>query len=107
MGYIVDYDELFSIEQKVESKTNQWLSVLDETRKNVTDLASAESIQGDLADSVSSYLGEVHDVALVSIISALDMLRTRFCLYWYGYKNQIDSDIHAHIREFSHAGSSV
>lgn len=99
MGYIVDIDELYSIEQAVSSKCSECSSALEKANSSVDALLKADSLQGDLANSIKTYLKEVHSNILLSIAAALTNLKTRCYLYQDEYRAQIDNGLHAYISE--------
>lgn len=98
MRYIVDYDELYSIEDALEKKIFDWLPALDNTGKNAKALMDTDSFQGELATNYRTYLTEVHTRILGFIIETLDALMIKYTMYREGY-SQIDSGLHTHIRE--------
>lgn len=99
MGYIVDVDELYSVQKAVGSKCGECSSALEKANDTVDSLVRADDFQGDLANSIQMYLKEIHSVILASITMAAVNLQTRCYLYYDGYVSQIDSGLHAHISE--------
>lgn len=99
MGYVISYDELYSIEQEASSKCNEWMDALQGLPEIVQSLKETDDIKGELADSIKHYLDEIHLVILSGIGAVIERYKTGFFLYRDGYREKVDGGLHTYINE--------
>lgn len=94
MGYELKCDELNLLVGVSQDALWSWGQELQEIRRCLGELINSESWSGQTAESMKSYLYEVHVAGLLPLIGNLmeDYLG-KLALYDYGY-GQLDDDIH-------------
>lgn len=60
MGYYVKYKELQAAQSAIINQINQWSKELEQVKKQVQAVAQMQEIKGDTANSIKSYMQEIH-----------------------------------------------
>ncbi|MDR0459807.1 MAG: hypothetical protein LBG68_05045 [Coriobacteriales bacterium] len=98
-AFVIDYDEMTDFGFRMQSQVSTWGEQLGAIRDQLEVITGMDSFKGRAAESVKSYLSEIHYVILFSLGDILNELYTRFLLYKDGYYSTIDSNNHAKLSE--------
>ena len=99
-NFLVDYDELASFGAEMNIKLNSWNQQLNEVHHSIDRFVQMESFRGAAANSMKSYLSEVHFAIVFSLREIFVEISQRFLLYRDGYYD-IDSDLRAQLCEMT------
>lgn len=96
MGYYIKYNELRNAQKYIFTQINQWTSELDNVKKKLQDVAMMQEMQGETANSIRSYIMEIH-IPLINFLQlALIEYKARMQVYSNDY-SQIDTNLSAKI----------
>ncbi len=98
MGYHVKIQELMDVQNQALAKIGEWSSQLDGISHALQTIADSTAIQGKTAESIKSYLAEVHVPLVLSLQQMLNEYQMRLSLYADGYY-QVDGSYQAEIPE--------
>ncbi|MFZ2539573.1 MAG: T7SS effector LXG polymorphic toxin [Oscillospiraceae bacterium] len=98
-AFLVKYDDITSTWFHANSKISGWTGQLDQVANQLKSFIEMKPFEGAGADSVKSYLSDVHYTILISIGELFNEYKSRFLLYKDGYNQSIDSDLHFELCE--------
>lgn len=99
MVYQIKYDDIMSVGAFTNSTSKAYSDQLEAISKSISPIISMNQLKGQAADSVKTYLAEVHGNILGSIGQIIQEYQVRFLLYKDGYFQEIDNDLHAQLDE--------
>ncbi len=99
MGYKVDMNEMYTVEQSCSAVSAQWSENAMQVFDAINGLNTYAGFQGASADSIKSYFMEVHGSILSALFEIFNTYRQTFFLYRDGYNKDIDSSIYAVLKE--------
>lgn len=99
MAYKVHFDELDALYQKIGGNVAVWQDLLTNTAKAAQALAESQNMSGAGAESIRSYLGNVHMMVAQSLMELLSLHASNFLLYKQDYESDVDSSLHAVIHK--------
>ncbi len=108
MNYHVDNEITLETKTKISSQIAKWLKELELIEKAICAFLSTDNMQGKTANSIKSYLIEVHISLVESIRELLIELNDKLILYSDGYFD-IDSEYYAQMKktEFNELSSAI
>lgn len=96
MGYYIKYNEMRSAQNSIFTQINQWVRELEKAKEKLQDVAMMQEIKGDTANSIRSYILEVHFSLLNYFHLVMDEYKNQMQKYNNDYK-QLDNNISAKI----------
>lgn len=84
-GFNVKYKDLYKLSQEYKDELDDFKDAVDECSKAVADMINNESFTGATADSVKSYLSDVHITLLASMKTLAQNMQDQVALYKAGY----------------------
>lgn len=99
MGLELKGDELNLLVLTASSALSAWFDELESLRSNFEAFTESDSIKGQAADSMKTYIDEVHISCLLPLIeNLLNDFSSKLSVYDYKY-SEIDGDCHKHLNE--------
>lgn len=98
MGYYVKYKELQAAQIAIITQINQWSQELEQVKKQVQAVAQMQEIKGDTANSIKSYMQEIHLPLIQAMQNVLLQYMTKMLLYCNEYY-KLDTKLNAAIRQ--------
>ena len=98
MGYCIKYDDIRALLNTCSTQFNNWQSQLQNILSASNGITSMAAFKGDAAESVKSYMQEVHNVLIYAILQAIAEFRSKLLLYSDGFY-RIEGDKYAEISE--------
>lgn len=95
-NYKIKYSSKDQFYVMVVQRIGEWLAQLEDLEKKMSVISNMESFQGKTADSVKSYLNEVHNILLISVRQTILDFQYKINLFSNGYYN-IEPNIYANI----------
>lgn len=92
--YKIMYSSMDQFYDQTNGRMAEWVSQLEPWVKACENLGNMECYQGKSAESVKTYLKEVHMTLLTSIQQAIQLYRTKYLFYREGYYD-IEGDLYA------------
>ena len=92
--YKIMYSSMDQFYDQTNGRMAEWVSQLEPWVKACENLGNMECYQGKSAESVKTYLKEVHMTLLTSIQHAIQLYRTKYLFYREGYYD-IEGDLYA------------
>lgn len=92
-GFNVKYKDLYKLSQEYKDELDDFKDAVDECSKTVADMINNDSFTGATADSVKSYLSDVHITLLASMKALAQNMQDQVALYkagYYGIDNKTD-----------------
>lgn len=92
-GFNVKYKDLYKLSQEYKDELDDFKDAVDECSKTVADMINNDSFTGATADSVKSYLSDVHITLLASMKTLAQNMQDQVALYkagYYGIDNKTD-----------------
>lgn len=99
MGYQVNFDTLDALLNRISPQSGNWLSRLNSLNEAVESLSASENIKGEGADNIKQYLAAVHGTIAGLLANLISLHSGNFLLYKQDYHQNIDTDLHANIKE--------
>lgn len=90
MGYKVYYDEMWEIIDKIRATNGKWNEQIANVTEKCEALTDSSVFKGAGANSINTYLKEVHGTLLGQIAVLLYELESRVHTYRYGYQSSVD-----------------
>ena len=88
--YKIMYSSMDQFYDQTNGRMAEWVSQLEPWVKACENLGNMECYQGKSAESVKTYLKEVHMTLLTSIQQAIQLYRTKYLFYREGYHSPED-----------------
>jgi len=88
MGYYVKYKELQAAQSAIINQINQWTKELEQVKKQVQVVAQMQEIKGDTANSIKSYMQEIHLPLIQAMQNVLSQYMTKMLLYYHHLNEQ-------------------
>ncbi|MFA9379359.1 MAG: T7SS effector LXG polymorphic toxin, partial [Lachnotalea sp.] len=98
MGYYIKYKELQSAQSTIFAQINQWSEELEHTKEKIQTVVEMEEIKGAAANSIKSYMQEVHIPLLGYMQQLFSEYMTRMLLYGDEYY-KLDTQLSAKIAQ--------
>ena len=98
MGYCIKYDDIRALLNTCSTQFNNWQSQLQNILSASNGIINMAAFRGSAAESVKSYMQEVHNILAPSISQAIAEFRSKLLLYSNGYYS-IEADKYAEISE--------
>ena len=92
--YKIQYSAMDEFYSQIDGRMAEWIGQLELWITAYKNIEMMESYKGKSAESVKSYLQEVHMLLLCSIQQAMQLYRTKYLLYRKGYYD-IEEDLYA------------
>ena len=92
--YKIMYSSMDQFYDQTNGRMAEWVSQLEPWVKACENLGNMECYQGKSAESVKTYLKEVHMTLLTSIQQAIQLYRTKYLFYREGYYD-MEGDLYA------------
>ncbi len=83
--YKIKYSSMDQFYGMISQKINGWYSQLNRIERSLNQFVEMESFQGNTADSIKTYIQEVHGILLAAIRQTLAEYQSRVLLYRSGY----------------------
>ena len=99
MSYTVDFDALDGLNSQVSGQASEMQEALSSLFESFGQLIGSPHMTGQGADSVCSYLDTVHNTVAALLGELIQLHASNTLLYKRDYQSNIDSDLHAYIRE--------
>lgn len=99
MGYKVDFDALDTFKNNIATQVATWSEELESVSTAATTLQSSNNMTGAGADNIRSYFESVHGVIIGLIAELLASQQRNSFLYVRDYFSNIDTSLHAVIKE--------
>ena len=98
MGYCIKYDDIRALLNTCGAQFNNWQSQLQNILSASNGVIGMAAFSGKAAESIKSYMQDVHNILVLSISQAISEFRSKLLLYSSGYYS-IESDKYAVISE--------
>lgn len=99
MGYKVEFDSLDNMYNSVGNQANTWIEELNSIKGKFQTLLNSSNMSGAAADNIKCYIENVH-MTIIALLTQLISLHSSNCLlYKSDYQTNIDTDLHAVIKE--------
>jgi len=95
-NYIIKYSSKDQFYVMVVQRLGEWFTQLEDVEKRISVISNMESFQGATAESVKSYLNEVHNILLVSVRQTILDFQYKVSFFSNGYYD-IEPNIYANI----------
>ncbi|MBC1357357.1 deaminase domain-containing protein [Listeria booriae] len=99
MSYLIKYDDITNFSGYAGQKLNTYQEQLTLIQNSLQGIVGLDQLKGSAADSIKTYLNEVHSSLIASIQQLITEYQAHFLLYKDGYYQEIDSDPHTQIDE--------
>lgn len=94
--YNIKYSSMDQFYIEMCNRIGEWHTQLESWSKSFNNLINMKSFDGQAAEKVKAYLGEVHVFLLEAIYTSIERLQSDYLLYKKGYYN-IEGNIYANI----------
>lgn len=95
-NYKIKYSSKDQFYVMVVQRLGEWITQLEDIEKKISVISNMESFQGTTAESVKSYLNEVHNILLVSVRQTILDFQYKISFFSNGYYD-IEPNIYANI----------
>ncbi len=95
-NYKIKYSSKDQFYVMVVQRLGEWFTQLEDIEKRISVISNMESFQGTTAESVKSYLNEVHNILLVSVRQTILDFQYKVSFFSNGYYD-IEPNIYANI----------
>lgn len=98
MEYEVKVAEIRTVRKETAKQIESWLSKIETVGTACTGMMEVKGLQGEMAESIKSYIKDIHLSFLVGITQMLSEYKDRLYIYESGY-DKIDGAVKAHITQ--------
>lgn len=99
MGYHIDYSSLDTLYNSVYSQAANWQTALESLSNATTTLAETTEMSGAGADSIRSYMTNVHSTIQALLAQVITLHQYNCLQYKQDYQHNIDTGLYSVIKE--------